>query len=36
MLLVRLGVCDFREETAIDLANQVSIGQSDSKILVSA
>ena len=29
MLLVRLGVSDFRVETAIELANQVSIGQSD-------
>ena len=36
MLLVSLGVSDFRVETAIELANQVSIGQSDFKTLVSA
>ena len=36
MLLVSLSVSDFRGETAIELANQVSIGQSDFKILVSA
>jgi hypothetical protein len=36
MLLVSLGVSDFRVETAIELANQVSIGQSDFKTIVSA
>ena len=36
MLLVSLGVSDFRVETAIELANQVSIRQSDFKTLVSA
>ena len=36
MLLVSLGVSDFKVETAIELANQVSIGQSDFKTLVSA
>jgi len=36
MLLVSLGVSDFRVETAIELDNQVAIGQSDFKTLVSA
>ncbi len=36
MLLVSLGVSDSRVETAIELANQVSIGRSDFKTLVSA
>ena len=36
MLLVSLGVSDFRGETAIELANLVSIRQSDFKTIVSA
>ena len=36
MLLVSLGVSDFRVETAIELADHVLIGQSDFKTLVSA
>ena len=36
MLLVSLGVSDFRVETIIELANHVLIGQSDFKTLVSA
>ncbi len=36
MLLVSLGVSDFRGETAIELANQVSIGQVDFNTIVSA
>ncbi len=36
MLLVSLGVSDFKVETAIELANQVSFRQSDFKTIVSA
>mgnify|MGYP004273387261 CR=1 FL=1 len=36
MLLVSLGVSDFRVETAIELANQVSFRQSDFKTIVGA
>ncbi len=36
MALVRLGVSDFRVETALELDNQVSIGQSDFQTHISA